>query len=65
MKLKDMHELVGVYDEMQNCLPSLLELFRLIVHRGLDNHGSKCNQHWSITIYKKNMTNAENWLDNQ
>jgi hypothetical protein len=26
LKLKDMHDLVKVYDEMQNYLPSLLEL---------------------------------------
>jgi hypothetical protein len=29
MQLQDMHELVRVFDEMQNFLPSLLELFRL------------------------------------
>ena len=36
LQLQDMHELVRVFDEMQNYLPSLLELFRLIVHRRLN-----------------------------
>src|SRR5581483_11755078 len=36
LKLKDMHELVEVYDGMQNFLPSLLELFRLVLNRGLN-----------------------------
>ena len=31
-----MHELVEVYDGMQNFLPSLLELFRLVLNRGLN-----------------------------
>jgi DNA-binding Lrp family transcriptional regulator len=36
LQLKDIRELVEVYDEMQNYLPSLLELFRLTVSRGLN-----------------------------
>ena len=38
LQLQDMHELVRVYDEMQNFLPSLLELFRLTISRGLNRN---------------------------
>ena len=36
--LKNMHKLVEVYDEMQNYLPSFLELFRLIESRGINKN---------------------------
>ncbi|MGB6528868.1 MAG: hypothetical protein WBF33_12240, partial [Candidatus Nitrosopolaris sp.] len=34
LELKNMHTLVEVYNEMENYLPSLLELFRIIESRG-------------------------------
>ena len=34
-ELKGMYKLVEVYDEMENYLPSLLELFRIIESRGI------------------------------
>ena len=36
--LKNMHKLVEVYDEMQNYLPSLLELFGIIESRGINKN---------------------------
>lgn len=33
-----MYKLVEVYDEMQNYLPSLLELFRIIESRGINKN---------------------------
>jgi hypothetical protein len=67
-----MHELVEVYDEMQNYLPSLLELFRLIVHRGLDKNDiitvANAINTGQLQYMKRriqNMTDVENWLDNQ
>jgi TRAP-type uncharacterized transport system substrate-binding protein len=72
LKLKDMRELVEVYDEMQNYLPSLLELFRLIVHRELDKNDiitvTNAINTGQLQYMKKriqNMTDAVNWLDNQ
>jgi hypothetical protein len=72
LKLKEMHELVEVYDEMQNYLPSLLELFRLIVHRELDKNDiitvTNAINTGQLQYMKKriqNMTDAVNWLDNQ
>ena len=38
LELKNMHKLVEVYDEMQNYLPSLLELFRIIESRGINKN---------------------------
>jgi hypothetical protein len=72
LKLKEMRELVEVYDETQNYLPSLLELFRLIVHQGLDKNDiitiANAISTGQLQYMKKriqNMTDAENWLDNQ
>lgn len=72
LKLKEMHELVEVYDETQNYLPSLLELFRLIVHRELDKNDiitvTNAINTGQLQYMKKriqNMTDAVNWLDNQ
>ena len=53
-----MHQLVEVYDEMENYLPSLLELFRIIESRGINKNDIinvlKDNQYWAITnIYKR------------
>ena len=36
--LKNMHKLVEVYDEMENYLPSFLELFRIIESRGMNKN---------------------------
>jgi hypothetical protein len=36
--LKNMHKLVEVYDEKENYLPSLLELFRRIESRGINKN---------------------------
>lgn len=38
LELKNMYKLVEVYDEMQNYLPSLLELFRIIESRGINKN---------------------------
>jgi hypothetical protein len=72
LELNNMHKLVKVYDEMRNYLPSLLELFRLIVHRGLDKNDiitiANAISTGQLQYMKKriqNMTDAENWLENQ
>jgi hypothetical protein len=36
LKLQNMHELVSVFDEIQNHLSSFLELFRIFHARGLE-----------------------------
>jgi len=72
LKLKDMHELVEVYDGMQNFLPSLLELFRIVLNRGLNandvidilrfiNTGQF--EHMQRRIQSR--MHAESWLDNE
>jgi hypothetical protein len=38
LELKNMHKLVEVYDEMENCLQSLLELFRIIESRRINKN---------------------------
>ena len=38
LELKNMYKLVEVYDQMQNYLPSLLELFRIIESRGINKN---------------------------
>ena len=38
LELNNMYSLVKVYDEMQNYLPSLLELFRIIESRGINKN---------------------------
>ena len=38
LELKNMHKLVEIYDEMENYLPSLLELFRIIESRGINKN---------------------------
>ena len=72
LKLQDMHELVRVFDEMQNFLPSLLELFRLTVSRGLDKNDI-INLLWIINTGQfermqrriKSRTDALAWVDNE
>jgi hypothetical protein len=67
-----MHELVRVFDEMQNFLPSLLELFRLTISRGYDKNDI-INLLWIINTgqleYLKgrvqSRTDALNWLENE
>jgi hypothetical protein len=38
LELKNMHKLVEVYDEMENYLPSFLELFRMVESRGMNKN---------------------------
>jgi hypothetical protein len=72
LQLQDMHELVRVFDEMQNFLPSLLELFRLTISRGFDKNDI-INLLWIINTGQleslkgriQSRTNALNWLENE
>jgi hypothetical protein len=72
LQLQDIHELVRVFDEMQNYLPSLLELFRLIISRGLDKNNI-VNLLWVINTNQlevlqrriRSRTDALNWLENE
>ncbi len=75
LKLKDMHELVEVYDGLQNYLPSLLELFRIVsrrLSRGL-NVNDVIDIHRIINTGEfeyiqrriKSRMDAESWLDNE
>jgi hypothetical protein len=70
--LKDMHKLVEVYDEMQNYLPSLLELFRIIESRGINKNDiidvlMLINTGQVPYLQKKvaNLTSAVSWLENE
>jgi hypothetical protein len=72
LKLKDMHKLVEVYDEMQNFLPSLLELFRLTITRGLNANDVidilgiiNTGQLQYMQRRIQSLTDAEAWLDNE
>jgi uncharacterized protein YheU (UPF0270 family) len=72
LELNNMHKLVEVYDEMQNYLPSLLELFRLIVHQGLDKSDiitvAKTIVSGQLEYMRRRIQSkidAENWLDDQ
>jgi hypothetical protein len=65
-----MYKLVEVYDEMQNYLPSLLELFRIIESRGLNKNDivlMLINTGQVPFLQKKvaNLTNAIEWLGNE
>jgi hypothetical protein len=72
LQLQDMHELVRVFDEMQNFLPSLLELFRLTISRGFDKNDI-INLLWIINtgqleylkVRIQSRTDALNWLENE
>ena len=69
LKLKDMHELVEVFNEMQNFLPSFLELFRLTVSRGW-NRNDIIDLLWNINTGQlenlrrriQSLSDTLNWL---
>jgi hypothetical protein len=70
--LKNMHKLVEVYDEMQNYLPSFLELFRIVASRGMNKNDiidvlTLINTGQLPYLQKKvvNLTYAVNWLENE
>jgi hypothetical protein len=70
--LKNMHKLVEVYDEMENYLPSLLELFRVIESRGMSKNDiidvlKIINTGQLQYLQKKvaNLTYGLNWLENE
>jgi hypothetical protein len=70
--LKNMHKLVEVYDEMENYLPSLLELFRIIESRGINKNDiidvlMLINTGQVPYLQKKvaNLTSAASWLENE
>ena len=70
--LNNMHQLVEVYDEMQNYLPSLLELFRIIESRGINKNDilnvlTIINTGQLPYLQKKaaNLTSAASWLENE
>ena len=72
LELKNMHKLVEVYDEMQNYLPSLLELFRIIESRGINKNDiidvlMLINTGQLPYLQKKvaNLTSAASWLENE
>jgi hypothetical protein len=67
-----MYKLVEVYDEMQNYLPSLLELFRIIESRGINENDiidvlMLINTGKLPYLQKKvaNLTSAVSWLENE
>jgi hypothetical protein len=66
------NRLVEVYDEMENYLPSLLELFRIIESRGIDKNDiidvlMLINTGQLPYLQKKvpNLTSAASWLENE
>jgi hypothetical protein len=70
--LKNMYNLVEVYDEMKNYLPSLLELFRIIESRGINKNDiidvlMLINTGQVPYLQKKvpNLTSAASWLENE
>jgi hypothetical protein len=70
--LKNMHKLVEVYDEMQNYLPSFLELFRIVESRGMNKDDiidvlNLINTGQLPYLQKKvaNLTYGINWLENE
>jgi hypothetical protein len=72
LELKNMYKLVEVYDEMQNYLPSLLELFRIIESRGINKNDiidvlTLINTGQVPYLQKKvaNLTSAASWLENE
>ena len=72
LELKNMYKLVEVYDEMQNYLPSLLELFRIIESRGINKNDiidvlMLINTGQVPYLQKKvaNLTSAASWLENE
>ena len=72
LELKNMYKLVEVYDEMENYLPSLLELFRIIESRGISKNDiidvlMLINTGRLPYLQKKvaNLTSAASWLENE
>ena len=72
LELKNMHKLVEVYDEMENYLPSLLELFRIIESRGINKNDIidvlKIINTGQIPYLQKkaaNLTDGVHWLENE
>jgi hypothetical protein len=72
LELKNMYKLIEVYDEMQNYLPSLLELFRIIESRGINKNDiidvlMLINTGQVPFLQKKvaNLTSAASWLENE
>ena len=70
--LNNMHKLVELYDEMENYLPSLLELFRIIESRGINKNDiidvlMIINTGQLPYLQKKvaNLTSAVSWLENE
>lgn len=70
--LKNMHKLVEVYDEMQNYLPSLLELFRIIESRGMNKNDIlnvltiiNTGQVPFLQKNVSNLTSGIDWLENE
>src|SRR5438309_193561 len=72
LELNNMYKLVEVYDEMQNYLPSLLELFRIIESRGINKNDiidvlMLINTGRLPYLQKKvaNLTSRMDWLENE
>ena len=72
LELKNMYKLVEVYDEMENYLPSLLELFRIIESRGINKNDilnvlKIINTGQLPYLQKKvaNLTYGIDWLENE
>ena len=72
LELNNMYKLVEVYDEMENYLPSLLELFRIIESRGINKNDiidvlMLINTGRLPYLQKKvaNLTDVVNWLENE
>ncbi len=72
LELNNMYKLVEVYDEMQNYLPSLLELFRIIESRGINKSDiidvlMLINTGRLPYLQKKvaNLTSGIEWLENE
>jgi hypothetical protein len=70
--LKNMHKLVEVYDEIENYLPSFLELFRIIESRGMNKNDiidvlTLINTGQLPYLQKKvaNLTYGVSWLENE
>jgi hypothetical protein len=72
LELKNMYKLVEIYDEKQNYLPSILELFRIIESRGINKNDILDVQQIINTgqvsyLQKKvaNLTSGIDWLENE